>query len=362
MWSEQKPVFKERHRRTGYVFEEIYMWHSAKCLSFEVWTQPLEHWENPESKSRCNGLLEVSGIKDCLVKVKARKATEEELLRFHTKEYVRRVQELSRGDGGDAGECARLSKGGYDIALYGVGGVLAAVEAILCRGEGEREEEGRRRVDNAYCLVRPPGHHAERDQGRGFCIFNNVVLGAQHARVMWSRRENCPQQSSRGQERSSMRVAIVDYDVHHGNGTQQAFWEDPNTLFISVHQDSNYPLHSGGVDEVGPAAARSDGFNTTINIPLPPGSGKGAYAYTFDTVVIPALRRFAPDMIFVSSGFDASYADPLAAMMLSAEDYRDMTAKLLRAADDLCGGRILFVHEVINAIYVCLIQIVCTWL
>lgn len=333
MWSEEPPTFKERQRRTGYVCEELYMWHNAKCLSFDVWTQPLEHWENPESKSRCNGLLEVSGIKDCLVKVKARKASVAEVLRFHTEEYVARVQALSLADGGDAGEVARMSKGGYDIALFAVGGVLAAVEAILL------PEEDERRVENAYCLVRPPGHHAERDRGMGFCIFNNIVLGAQHARALWRNSQHFKEGGG------NMRIAIVDYDVHHGNGTQQAFWEDPDTLFVSIHQDSNYPLHTGSLGEVGSISACSDGAHTTINLPLPPGSGKGAYEYAFDQVVVPALRRFSPDMIFVSSGFDASYADPLAAMMLSAEDYRAMTRKLMRVADEVCGGRLLFSHE-----------------
>ena len=227
------------------------MWHNAKCLSFEVWTQPLEHWENPEAKSRCNGLLEVSGVKDCLVKVKARKATENEVLRFHTKEYIDKVKALSEGDGGDCGECARLSKGGYDIALYGMGGVLAAVEAILTESGDQRQ------VENAYCLVRPPGHHAERDLGRGFCIFNNIVLGVLHARTVWNDLSSLTRGSgsshgscsaaagSSENRRKNMRVAIVDYDVHHGNGTQQAFWNDPDVLFISIHQDSNYPLHTG---------------------------------------------------------------------------------------------------------------------
>ena len=335
MWGTQKPVFKGRKRKTGYVYEELYMWHSTRSLSLCEWTQPLEHWENPETKSRCNGLLEVSGIKDCLVKVKARKAVEEEVLRFHTADYMEMVRKMSEGDGGDAGDGTPFCKGAYDIALYAVGGVLAAVEGILT------DEEDDNHIENAYCLVRPPGHHAVSNMGMGFCIFNNVALGVMHARELW---KNRPPLDGCGEGRP-MRVAVVDYDVHHGNGLQDAFWDDPDTLFISVHQDSNYPLNVGCIDEVGGASAQKDGHNTTINIPLPPGSGKGAYAYAFDTVIIPALHRFSPDMIFVSSGFDASYADPLGAMMLSAEDYRAMANKFLTAADTLCGGRILFSHE-----------------
>jgi acetoin utilization deacetylase AcuC-like enzyme len=137
-------------------------------------------------------------------------------------------------------------------------------------------------------------------------------------------------------------VCDCNTDVHHGNGTQEAFWSDPDCLFVSIHQDNNYPRDSGAIDEIG---ASGPAAGATINIPLPPGSGTGCYAYAFKRVIIPALERFKPDMIFVSSGFDASYADPLASMMLSSEAYRHIAADLLGAADRLCGGRIVFAHE-----------------
>lgn len=130
-------------------------------------------------------------------------------------------------------------------------------------------------------------------------------------------------------------------DVHHGNGTQEAFWNDPDCLFISLHQDNNYPQGEGLYTEMGGDAA----LGTTINVPLPPGSGTGCYAYAFRTIVLPALERFKPDIIFVSSGFDASYADPLAAMILTSEAFRDMATQLKSAAERLCGGRIVFAHE-----------------
>lgn len=181
-------------------------------------------------------------------------------------------------------------------------------------------------VDNAYCLVRPPGHHACRDHGMGFCIFNNIVIAAHYARKL---------------EVGVQRIAIVDYDVHHGNGTEEAFWDDPETLFISLHQDNNYPANCGRiVDLGGPAALKS-----TINIPLPPGSGDGAYAYAFEKVVLPALRRFKPDLILVSSGFDGSYMDPLGRMMISSEGFGKLAQSLLDVADECCGGRIVFAHE-----------------
>lgn len=158
----------------------------------------------------------------------------------------------------------------------------------------------------------------------GFCIFNNVVLGAMHAKHL-----------------GIHKIAIIDYDVHHGNGTQDAFWNDPNTLFISIHQDNNYPIGTGSIDEMGGDGA----IGTTVNIPMPPGSGSGAYQYAFDRVIIPMLHKFQPEMIFVSSGFDASFADPLGAQMLSSEDFAIFTRKLMNVANIYSKGRILFTHE-----------------
>jgi len=158
----------------------------------------------------------------------------------------------------------------------------------------------------------------------GFCIFNNIAIGALHSKTL-----------------GMQRVAIVDYDVHHGNGTQDAFWDDNETLFISLHQDNNYPTGTGALTELG--GSGSEG--TTINIPMPPGSGTGAYDYAFDSVVIPALHRFKPDIILVSSGFDASDADPLGSMMLSSEAFGSFAKKMKDAADSLCKGRIVFAHE-----------------
>jgi acetoin utilization deacetylase AcuC-like enzyme len=223
--------------------------------------------------------------------------------------------ESKNATGGSAGHVANFAPGGYDIALLSAGGVLASVEAVL-----------RNDIDNAYCLVRPPGHHAEADRGMGFCIFNNIVIAALHARHLTN---------------PNYRIAIIDYDVHHGNGTQQAFWNDPLTLFISLHQAHNYPLDTGRATDIG----GEDAKQTTINLPLPPGSGIGAYEYAFNTVVIPALYKFKPDFIFVSSGFDASYADPLGSMMLSSDSYREMTKKILIAGAELCDGRVVFAHE-----------------
>jgi len=296
--------------RTGYVFEELYLWHEAGSISFDQWTQHGEHWENPATKHRIHSLLEASGLTEAMRRIRARRVTDKEILTFHTPEYLEKLKQLD-GSGGETGELARMGPGGLDIARLSAGGVLAALQEI---------HEGR--IDNAFCLVRPPGHHAEPDKGMGFCILNNVAIAVKSA-----------------QKLGYKRVAVVDYDVHFGNGTAlAALEEDSNMLFISLHQDGNYPLHQGGrlPDPEG---------QTTINIALPPGTGIGGYKYAFDTVVVPALSNFDPDFIFVSSGFDGGFCDPLARMMLDSVSFGSFALTLKKVAEACCKGKILFAHE-----------------
>ncbi len=177
--------------------------------------------------------------------------------------------------GGDTGSGAPMGIGGLRIARLSTGGVMAAVDAVMTGT-----------VRQAYALVRPPGHHAMAHEGMGFCIFNNVVIAARHARAMHGVR----------------RVAVVDWDVHHGNGTQSAFYEQPDELFVSLHQDSLYPNGWGTVDQVGEGA----GEGRTVNIPLPAGSGNATYRAAFERIVVPVIEEFAPELIFVSAGQDAS--------------------------------------------------------
>ncbi|MFN0148197.1 MAG: class II histone deacetylase [Dehalococcoidia bacterium] len=303
---------------TGWVYHELYMWHDTgrarPSSDWGRWVQAWEHYENPETKRRFRNLIEVAGLFDDLVSLKPRAATIDEVLRFHTPAYVESIIEKSADVGGDAGDGTPFAQGAYEIALLAAGGTITAVDAVL---------EGR--VQNAYALVRPPGHHAEADIGRGFCVFGNVAIAAMHARA------------ARGVER----IATVDWDVHHGNGTQKAFYGDPDTLTISIHQDNWYPRDSGAMEDRGEGAGQ--GYN--INVPLPPGSGHEAYLATFERVVLPALRAFRPELIIVPSGFDGSMFDPLGRMMAYSETYREMTRMLMEAADELCGGRLVLSHE-----------------
>lgn len=178
---------------------------------------------------------------------------------------------------------------------------------------------------NAYALSRPPGHHCLPDFPNGFCLLNNVAVAVQAMRA----------------EGRARRVAVVDWDVHHGNGTEAIFWTDPDVLTLSLHQERNYPMDTGD------ATARGDGagLGANINLPLPPGLGHRGYLHAMERVVLPALERFGPDLIIVACGFDAAAVDPLGRMLATADTFRQMTRMVMAAADRLCGGRLVLVHE-----------------
>jgi acetoin utilization deacetylase AcuC-like enzyme len=303
---------------TGWVWHERYAWHDtghgAGALPVSELVEPEDHVESPASKRRFRNLVEVSGLLERLVPIPPRMATEEELLRFHTPEYVARIRELSASGGGRSDVETHVGRGSYEIALLAAGGCMEAVDAVL---------DGR--VGNAYALVRPPGHHAGSDGSCGFCIFGNTALAAMHAR----------------DARGLSRVAVVDWDVHHGNGTEEAFYGDPSVLTISLHQDNNFPVGSGKAEHEG--AGEGEGYN--INVPLPPGSGEGAYVAAFERIVAPALRAHRPELVLLASGFDASALDPLGRQMLHSEAYRRLARIFMDVAEEVCGGRIVACHE-----------------
>lgn len=303
---------------TGLVAHEHYFWHDtgtgAGFSNTNRYMQPDRHPESADSKRRLLALLEVSGLADQLTRIRPRAATRSELLYFHTPDYIDTVRTLSGANGGTLGDSLTIGTGSYEIALLSAGGCLEAADAVL---------QGR--VRNAYALVRPPGHHAEAACGRGYCVFGNLVLMIRHA-----------QRTHR-----VGRVAVVDWDVHHGNGTEGAFIEDPSVLALSIHQDRCYPIDQGQLEVTG----KGPGAGTNLNIPLPAGSGHGAYLKAFDEVVLPALHRFKPELIVVASGLDASAMDPMGRMLCTSETYREMSRRIVRAAQELCAGRLIATHE-----------------
>lgn len=304
--------------KTGLVWEERSMWHDSgnHFGPRSAWLEPAPHVESPDTKRRIKNLFDASGLTRHLTAIRPRTATHEELRRIHSAAYVEHVRSIAASGGGNIASVAttHIGENGYELAALAAGGAITAVDAVL---------DGR--VDNAYVLMRPPGHHAEPDAGKGFCIFNNAAIAARHAIAA----------------RGLQRVVLVDWDAHHGNGAQQAFWDDPSVLTISIHQDRAFPQSIGDVSENGSGA----GLGYTINVPLPPGSGEGAYLAAFERVVLPALRQFQPDLILVPCGFDAGYMDPTARMLLSSESFRKLTRLVMHAAAELCGGRLVLIHE-----------------
>jgi len=309
-------------KRTGYLWHTLYGWvdtGGAPVMPSSVTAgiQPISHHvAHPDTKRRMHELISASGLIDKLVQLDANKATREDVLRVHdAAHYDRIVADGALPKGGDAGDgVSPYGQGGHEIALLAAGGAIRATDAVM-RGE----------VDNAYALLNPSGHHAERSTGRGFCIFNNAAVAAAYAAETFG----------------LQRIAIVDWDVHHGNGAQDIFWESSSVLNISVHQNRAFPSDSGFADERGAGA----GAGYTLNLPLPPGGGNALYEYAFETVVVPALEAYEPELIIVPCGYDASIMDPLARMMVRADGFRRMARLMVDAADRLSNGRIVFLQE-----------------
>ena len=299
---------------TGFVWDERYAWHQQGVMPLGLHAEPFPGPDTPETKRRIYSLVQTSGLGAKLTQLHPRAATEAELCRLHDTAYVERVKVVSAAGGGPVGESVSIGEGGFEIAALAAGGGLVAIDAVL---------EGR--IANAYALVRPAGHHAEAGRGRGFCVFGNTALAAMHAREM------------HGIER----LAVVDWDVHHGNGTEDAFYDDPNTLTVSIHQDGNYPEGRGAIEDRGEGA----GFGANINLPLPPGSGHEAYVKAIEKVVLPALNAFRPELILIASGVDASVRDPMGRMLLGGETFRTMASLIMEAAAELCAGRLVACHE-----------------
>ncbi len=246
-----------------------------------------------------------------------RHATEDELALVHPADHVERVKSaVDRARDSNAivflDRDTAVSPSSWDAALAAAGSVLAAVDAVAANSHR-----------NAFCAVRPPGHHATADRAMGFCLFNNVAIAARHA-----------------QRQGMERVLIVDWDVHHGNGTEAIFYEDPDVFFVSMHQAPHYP-GTGHRQHRGHGA----GEGRNINLPMPPGLPAQRYVGEVTTGIAAALSQIRPDIIFVSAGFDSAYGDPLAGFTLASEDYHRLTARLIEIAAQHCDGRIVSTLE-----------------
>lgn len=274
-------------------------------------------WDHPECPGRYDaaylGLCR-DGFLDHLEKIRSREAVADELERVHARGYIDQAERDIR-DGCDALRTGDTSvcPGTWTAALHAAGGTLNAVSAVMAR-----------EVKNAFCLVRPPGHHATSDRGMGFCVFNNVALAARHAQVV----------------HGAKRVLIVDWDVHHGNGTQDIFYRDPSVFYFSVHQWPLYP-GTGSVEERG----AGEGEGTTLNLPVSAGVGGEVVLGGMERALVPAMADFQPELVLVSAGFDSRERDPLGELRLTDEDFRSMTRQVLGLAADYAGGRLVSVLE-----------------
>jgi acetoin utilization deacetylase AcuC-like enzyme len=281
--------------------------------SYREHTNGPGHPERPERLEAIDVAIEGLPRRGRLLDLPARDATPGEIARIHDPAYIERVEQTSRREHTRLDPDTGAGPGSWRAAVRAAGGTIEAVRAVL---------EGR--AANAFALVRPPGHHAEADRAMGFCLFNNAAIGA-----AWAL-----------QEAGLRRVLILDWDVHHGNGTQNAFYDRPDVLYVSFHQAAHYP-GTGQVREVG----RGPGEGRTVNVPLPPGRTDEDYLGLFRFLLEPVAREYRPELIVVSAGFDAHRLDPLADMDLTAEGFGRLAAAVRRLAEECCRGRLVLVLE-----------------
>lgn len=306
---------------TGFFWDERCFWHAGGNYAFTVplggLVQPFAAGglpESPETKRRLKNLMDVTGLSRELDMRGADSATREDLLRVHPASYLDAFKAASDDAGGNLGRTAPFAKDGYEIAALSAGLAKTAVEAVL-KGD----------LHNAYALSRPPGHHCLPDFPNGFCLLANIAIAIEAAKA-------------RG---LAQRFVVLDWDVHHGNGTEHIFYERDDVFTISIHQEGNYPLDTGALSDRGRGAG--NGYN--LNLPLPAGAGHTAYLHAMDSIIVPQIEAYAPDIIIVACGFDASAIDPLARMLATAETFREMTLRIKAAAERLCDGRLVLVHE-----------------
>ena len=287
---------------TGYVYHPVYLKHDTG-----------QHVEVAARLEAITSYLEESGLKSELTPIEPRPASIDEIALVHQRNYIKEIEEEAASGGGWLDADTVMSADSYQAALYAAGGVIRAVEAVM---GGE--------VANAFALVRPPGHHATSGQAMGFCLFNNIAIAAEYALKKYKLE----------------RILIIDFDVHHGNGTQGTFYDNPRVMYVSTHEYPFYP-GTGDINETG----SGEGRGTNLNVPLPAGCGDGEYLAVFEQVIAPAARRFNPRLILVSTGYDGHWADPLAMMQVSVGGFARMAGIIKELSDELCGGRLALTLE-----------------
>ncbi len=288
--------------KTGIVVDRRYLDHDMGAY----------HPESPERLRYIYQMIEAEGFSQSCEQISSREATGEEIGMVHDGPYIERVAS-TEGRSVQLDPDTATSPKSYLAAKLAVGGVINCVEEVLAG-----------KINNAFALVRPPGHHAERDRAMGFCLFNNIAIGAR-----WALEEG-----------SRERILIVDWDLHHGNGTQHTFYSDPQILYFSTHQFPYYP-GSGGLDETG--TGEGEGF--TVNVPLPVGQGDAEYQTIFKQLLKPIALEFKPEMVLISAGFDIYYGDPLGGMKVTPEGFSELTRILMEIADECCGGKVVISLE-----------------
>ncbi|MGA0541728.1 class II histone deacetylase [Neotabrizicola sp. VNH66] len=308
-------------QRPSFHFHERCLWfstgQSALVIPVGGWMQPPAaggHADSPEPKRRLWSLMQVSGLAAAYDMQASPPAPRAALLRIHSEDYLSRFQALSAAGGGALHPTAPFGPDAWEIACLSAGQVLGAVTEVA---------EGRR--TRAYAVSRPSGHHCLPEMPMGFCLLANVAVAVRAA-----------------QAAGLHRIAVLDWDVHHGNGTEACFYDDPSVLTVSIHQEGCFPPgQAGAVADTG----RGAGVGYNLNIPLWPGAGHESYMAAMDHIVLPALWDFAPDLLIVVNGLDANAVDPLARMLLHSDSFRAMTRKVATLAEEVSGGRLVIVQE-----------------